>query len=129
MPVSGAGPYGNGMHSSAMSLLSMLTEDSADIVHAALKKLLRVVDTLWHEVSSSLPQLEEIVEDEAYPKETRAVAAAVASRVFFHLEEYRDSLRLALGAGDEYFNVVTDKSPYVETLVCKAIEVREKNRK
>jgi len=112
--------------SSALSLLSMLQEDSKPLVFAALKKLLRVVDTLWHEVSDSLPLLEEIAEGDEFPKETRAVACAVASRVFFHLEEYRDSLRLALGAGDAYFNVVSDKSPYVETLVCKAIEIYTK---
>ncbi|GMI08303.1 hypothetical protein TrVE_jg10477 [Triparma verrucosa] len=121
-PTSHSGPT----QSSALSLLSMLQEDSQPLVFSALKKLLRVVDTLWHEVSASLPLLEEIAEGEEFPKETKAVASAVASRVFFHLEEYRDSLRLALGAGDAYFNVVSDKSPYVETLVCKAIEIYTK---
>jgi 26S proteasome regulatory subunit N2 len=44
----------------------------------------------------------------------------VASKVFFHLEEYDDALRLGLGAG-QYFNVA-QKSEYVDTLVSKALD-------
>jgi 26S proteasome regulatory subunit N2 len=44
----------------------------------------------------------------------------VASKVFFHLEEYEDALRLGLGAG-AFFDV-NNKSEYVETLVAKAID-------
>lgn len=89
-------------NASAVSLLSLLSpENKPKLIHAALVKLLSVVDSLWFEVSSSLPQLEEIAEDTNHDAKTRAVACAVASRVFFHLEEYRDALRLALGAGDE----------------------------
>ena len=113
--------------SSALSLLSLLSESSKPLVHAALVKLLPVVDSLWHEFSSYIPALEGISEDPDYGQETRAVASAVASRVFFHLEEYRDALRLALGAGDKYFNVVAEKTPYIETLVCKAIEIYTKS--
>jgi len=106
----------------------MLSENKPKLIHAALVKLLSVVDTLWFECSESLPLLEEISEDANHDAKTRAVASAVASRVFFHLEEYRDALRLALGAGDEYFNVVADKNPYIETLVCKAIGIYTKGK-
>ena len=78
-----------GLHSSASSLLSNLSSQNATLVKASLHKLLRVVDTLWHEISTELPILEEIAEDDTKEEETRQVAAAVASRVFFHLEEYR----------------------------------------
>jgi len=116
-------------NSSAVSLISLLSETAQPkLIHAALVRLLSVVDSLWFEISSSLPTLEEIAEDSGHDAKTRAVACAVASRVFFHLEEYRDALRLALGAGDEYFNVVADKNPYIETLVCKAIEIYTKGK-
>lgn len=57
----------------------------------------------------------------------RELAAAVASRCFFHLEEYDDALRLALGAGP-HFDVSASSSTrspaenlYVDTLVSKCI--------
>ena len=49
-------------------------------------------------------------------------AAAVASRVFFHLEEPAQALRLALEAGERHFDIVNDKSAYVETLIAAAVE-------
>jgi hypothetical protein len=51
---------------------------------------------------------------------SRELAAAVASKVFFHLEEYEDALRLGLGAGP-YLDV-SKKTEYVETMVAKAID-------
>ena len=55
---------------------------------------------------------------------TRQKAAALASRVFFHLEEPRQALRLALESGSEYFNVLSPSrsdEAYVERLVNAAI--------
>lgn len=126
----------------ASGLLALLSEPDPTLVQHALKKLLAVVDTLWHEVAEALPDLEAIAEggavgdlgddnddDEAmagevYDEPTRKTAAALASRVFFHLEEPRQALRLALESGDEYFNVLSpsDKDcAYVERLVNAAI--------
>ena len=69
--------------------------------------------------------IEELSEDPSF--EHRELAAAVASRCFFHLEEYNDALRLALGAG-QYFDVTAPtagRTPaevqYVETMVAKCI--------
>lgn len=56
----------------------------------------------------------------ASKRQARELAAVVASKVFFHLEEYDDALRLGLGAG-QYFNVA-HKSEYVDTLVSKALD-------
>ncbi|CAM9429252.1 unnamed protein product, partial [Phaeothamnion confervicola] len=70
------------------------------------------------QVSTSVPLIEELSENDAFP--ARELAAAVASKVFFHLEEYNDALRLALGAGP-YFDV-SAKSEYVSTLVSKCID-------
>jgi 26S proteasome regulatory subunit N2 len=100
----------------------MLSEPSPQLVSAALSRLLAVVDTLWHEVSESLPELEALAEDAELESLTRQTAAAVASRVFFHLEEPAQALRLALEAGERHFDIVNDKSAYVETLIAAAVE-------
>ncbi len=50
----------------------------------------------------------------------RELAAIIAAKVFFHLEEYEDALRLGLGAGT-YFDV-NSKTEFVETLISKAID-------
>lgn len=77
-----------------------------------------MVDQHWAEVASVVPLIEELSEDDTFP--ARELAAAVASKCFFHLEEYSDALRLALGAG-EYFDV-SSKTEYVSTMVSKCID-------
>lgn len=77
-----------------------------------------VVDQHWAEVAAVVPLIEELSEDELFP--ARELAAAVASKCFFHLEEYSDALRLALGAG-KYFDV-SAKTEYVSTMVSKCID-------
>lgn len=56
---------------------------------------------------------EVLYEDETFC--SRAFAALVASKVFYHLGAFEESLNYALGAGD-LFNV-TDDSEYVETII------------
>lgn len=145
----------------ASGLLALLSEPDPTLVQHALSKLLLVVDTLWHEIAESLPDLETIAEggqpnanaaaadnddnhdtDMAdnnnnaagvvYDNSTRQKAAALASRVFFHLEEPRQALRLALESGSEYFNVLSPKVEdvaYVERLVNAAIGEYVKKRR
>ena len=126
--------------STASGLLAMLSEPSPALVSAALTRLLAVVDTSWHEVAESLPDLEAIAEggsaataadaEDAGPglsldDASRRTAAAIASRVYFHLEEPVQSLRLALDAGVNHFNPASEGSrgdPYVECLVGAALE-------
>ena len=43
------------------------------------------------------------------------MAALVASKVYYHLGSFEDSLTYALGAGDLFD--VNDKSQYVETII------------
>jgi len=113
----------------ASGLLALLSEPDPALVKHALSKLLSVVDTLWHEVADALPDLEALAEggaeDGAHDGPTRRTAAALASRVFFHLEEPRQALRLALESGEEHFDVLSPPArdrAYVERLVCAAIE-------
>lgn len=83
-----------------------------------------VVDQHWAEIASVVPLIEGLSEDETFP--ARELAAAVASKCFFHLEEYSDALRLALGAG-EHFDVAS-KTEYVSTMVSKCIDQYTKQR-
>ncbi len=127
--------------STASGLLAMLSEPSPALVSAALTRLLAVVDTSWHEVAESLPDLEAIAEGGSaaaaadaegdagsglsLDDSSRRTAAAIASRVYFHLEEPVQSLRLALDAGVDHFNPASEGSrgdPYVECLVGAALE-------
>lgn len=115
-------------HSSASGLLSMLSEEDPTLRRAALERLLLVVDVLWHEVAEFLPELEAMAEDDALDPQSRMTAAAVASRVFFHLEEPNQALRLALEGGEKNFDVVHDRSSaYVECLVDAAIDAYVKS--
>lgn len=78
----------------------MLSEPSPTLRLSALTRLQSTVDLQWHEVAQSLPDLEALSEDSSEVKEVRHLAASVASRVFFYLEEPIQALRLALESGD-----------------------------
>ena len=112
----------------ASGFIALLQEPDEALKKHALKKLLGCVDTLWHEVAESLPDLETIAEDLDLPLEMRQTAAAVASRVFFHLEEPSQALRLALEAGEKHFDLQT-KSPYVERLITAALDAYVQERR
>lgn len=113
----------------ASGWIALLQEPDVALRSHALKRLLECVDTLWHEVAESLPDLETIAEDLDLPLPMRQTAAAVASRVFFHLEEPSQALRLALEAGEAHFDLRT-KTPYVERLVTAALDayIQERRR-
>ena len=59
------------------------------------------------------PHSEVLYEDETF--RSRAFAALVASKVFYHLGDFDVALNYALGAG--HFFIVTDDSEYVETII------------
>ena len=112
----------------ASGYIALLQEPDTALRSHALQKLLDCVDTLWHEVAESLPELETIAEDLDLPLAMRQTSAAVASRVFFHLEEPSQALRLALEAGEAHFDLST-KTPYVERLVSAALDAYVKERR
>uniref|UniRef100_A0A9J8CK40 26S proteasome non-ATPase regulatory subunit 1 n=1 Tax=Cyprinus carpio carpio TaxID=630221 RepID=A0A9J8CK40_CYPCA len=84
----------------------------------ALQKLNAIVNDFWAEISESVDKIEVLYEDESF--RSRAFAALVASKVFYHLGAFEESLNYALGAGD-LFNV-NDDSEYVETIIAKCID-------
>lgn len=77
-----------------------------------------MVDHQWHEISDALPQICSLVDEEDFPQ--RELAASVASKVFYHLEEYEDALSSALDAGSMFD--ITQETQYVQTLVHKCID-------
>ena len=62
-----------------------------------------------------------VYEDKMYPAEVRQLAALVASKVYYHLGSYEDSLNFALGA-EALFDVTQLSSQYVETIIAKCID-------
>ena len=103
---------------SAAGILSLLDEDDVELRRYSLERLHEKVDFFWSEISDHVDALEELSEDEDFPD--RDLAAAVASKCYYHLEEYDDALRFALIAG-RYFDIDVD-SEYVQTIVSKCID-------
>ena len=103
---------------SITGLLKQLEEKDPFLIEHALIQLVKVVDFHWHEVSEVLPLIESLSEDDTFQGNT--IAAGLASRCFYHLEEYEDALRLALDSG-KYFNFESTNE-YEVTIVGKAID-------
>lgn len=113
----------------ASSWIALLQDESVELRTAALQKLLPHVDVVWPLLADSLVDLEGAAADEALPTDLQRMSAAVASRVLFHLEEPVQALRLALQAGEQYFNPLQSSNeslksddPYVERLVAAALD-------
>lgn len=106
------------MVSSAGGLLAMLNEPHPSLKLHALSNLNAFVDDFWPEISTSVPIIESLYEDEEFDQ--RQLAALVVSKVFYYLGELNDSLSYALGAGSLFD--VSEDSDYVHTLLAKAID-------
>ncbi|XP_042060334.1 26S proteasome non-ATPase regulatory subunit 1 homolog A-like [Salvia splendens] len=104
--------------SCAGGLLAMLNETHPALKIHALTHLNTFVNYFWPEISTSVPIIESLYEDEEF--EQRHLAALLVSKVFYYLGELNDSLSYALGA-DHQFDVSED-SDYVHTLLAKAID-------
>ncbi|KAG5560608.1 hypothetical protein RHGRI_003807 [Rhododendron griersonianum] len=106
------------MVSSAGGLLAMLNESNPSLKLHALSLLNAFVDNFWPEISTSVPIIESLYEDEEFDQ--RQLAALLVSKVFYYLVELNDSLSYALGAGPLFD--VSEESDYVHTLLAKAID-------
>ncbi|KAI3791132.1 hypothetical protein L2E82_04768 [Cichorium intybus] len=106
------------MVSSAGGLLAMLNEPHPSLKLHALNNLNAFVDYFWPEISTSVPIIESLYEDEEFDQ--RQLAALLVSKVFYYLGELNDSLSYALGAGSLFD--VSEDSDYVHTLLAKAID-------
>ncbi|KAL3207525.1 hypothetical protein MRX96_010011 [Rhipicephalus microplus] len=81
--------------------------------------------SLLEENQTELKKIEVLYEDNGFPE--RHLAALVASKVYYHLGSFEDSLTYALGAS-ELFDV-TSSSEYVQTIISKSIDHYTKLRK
>ncbi|CDO99454.1 unnamed protein product [Coffea canephora] len=108
------------MVSSAGMLLAMLNESHPQLKQHALSNLNAFVDFYWPEISTSVPVIESVYEDEEFDETQRQLAALLASKVFCYLGELNDSLSYALGAGPLFD--VSEDSDYVRTILAKAID-------
>ncbi|XP_075512124.1 26S proteasome non-ATPase regulatory subunit 1 homolog A-like [Primulina tabacum] len=106
------------MVSSAGGLLAMLNESHPALKLHALSNLNSFVDYFWPEISTSVPIIESLYEDEEFDQ--RQLAALLVSKVFYYLGELNDSLSYALGAGPLFD--VSEDSDYVHTILAKAID-------
>lgn len=110
---------------SAAGILSLLDDPITEVKEFALVRLNNIVDEFWPEISESIEKIEILHEDKVFSK--HELAALVASKVYFHLGSYEDSLSYALGAGDLFD--VTAKTEYVDTTIAKAIDFYTQKRK
>ncbi|KAK3822340.1 MAG: armadillo-type protein [Linnemannia gamsii] len=103
---------------SAAGVIALLDEHDDDLKVYALQKLNGIVDQFWAEISDAVSKIEIMYEDTDF--KDRALAALVASKVYYHLGEFDDSLNFALGAGNLFD--LSLKSEYVDTIVSKCID-------
>ncbi|KAF4549729.1 26S proteasome regulatory subunit rpn2-like protein [Elsinoe fawcettii] len=103
---------------SAAGLVGFLSEPDHALQVFALEKLNEEIDNIWTEVSGSIGQIEALYEDESFP--ARELAALVAAKVYYQLQEYNESMVFALGAG-KLFDL--DRAgEFEETIVAKCID-------
>lgn len=109
---------------SAAGVLALLSEEDPILKQYALKQLDALVPQFWAEISEYITAIESLYESTQLPKQSRELAALVASKVYYYLAEYDEALSFALGAGPafeaERRNPSTDE--YVETIVSNAID-------
>ncbi|KAK0478260.1 hypothetical protein IW261DRAFT_1482577 [Armillaria novae-zelandiae] len=111
--------------SSAAGVLALLSEPDAVFKQHALKALNPLVPRFWAEISEHIALIESLYESDDLPKDARASAALLASKVYYFLGEYDESLSFALGAGNNAFESearAQGSEEYVETVVSKAID-------
>ena len=90
----------------------------------ALTKLNDVVDEFWPEISDVIARIEILYEDEGFQQKN--MAALLASKVYYHLGSFQDSLNYALGSGHLFD--VSCGSEYVSTMIAKCIDQYTKGR-
>ncbi|XP_057651046.1 26S proteasome non-ATPase regulatory subunit 1 [Diorhabda carinulata] len=109
---------------SAAGIISLLDEPRSELKVFALKKLDSIVGEFWPEISEAIEKIEILHEDKVFQQ--HQLAALVASKVYYHLGAFEDSLTYALGAGDLFD--VNARSEYVETTLAKCIDYYTQQR-
>ncbi|KAK6508711.1 proteasome regulatory particle base subunit [Arthrobotrys conoides] len=102
----------------AAGLLGLLEEDDVHLQSSALEQLDILVDEFWSEIADSISKIESLYEDPKFPH--RQLAALVASKVYYHLGAFEDSMMYALGAGNLFD--ISGKSEFIDTIISKCID-------
>uniref|UniRef100_A0A182JU48 26S proteasome non-ATPase regulatory subunit 1 n=1 Tax=Anopheles christyi TaxID=43041 RepID=A0A182JU48_9DIPT len=103
---------------SAAGIICLLDEPVTELKVFALNKLNMIVGEFWPEISEAAEKIEMLHEDKSFSH--HELAALVASKVYYHLGSFEDSLTYALGAGDLFD--VNARNEYVDTIIAKCID-------
>ncbi|KAF1841450.1 26S proteasome regulatory complex, non-ATPase subcomplex, Rpn2/Psmd1 subunit [Cucurbitaria berberidis CBS 394.84] len=103
---------------SAAGVVGYLSEPDPALRSFALQRLNEEIDLLWPEVAGSVSQIEALYEDESFPQ--RELAALVAAKVYYQLQEYNESMVFALGAG-KLFDI-HKAAEFEETILAKCLD-------
>lgn len=103
---------------SAAGVVGFLSEPDPELQIFALRKLNEQINLLWTEVAGSVGQIEALYEDASFPE--RELAALVAAKVYYNLQEYNESMVFALGAG-KLFDL-DHEGEFEDTIISKCID-------
>ena len=103
---------------SAAGVVGFLSEPDAELQIFALRKLNEKIDSLWTEVVGSVGEVEALYEDPQFPE--RELAALVAAKVYYNLQEYNESMVFALGAG-KLFDL-ENEGEFEDTIISKCVD-------
>ena len=103
---------------SAAGVVGFLSEPDPELQIFALRVLDEEIESLWTEVAGSVGEIEALYEDESFPE--RELAALVAAKVYYNLQEYNESMVFALGAG-KLFNLDND-GEFEDTIISKCVD-------
>ncbi|KAI4141941.1 MAG: hypothetical protein L6R39_005128 [Caloplaca ligustica] len=103
---------------SAAGVVGFLSEPEPELQVFALKVLNEEIDSLWTEVAGSVGDIEALYEDPSFPE--RELAALVAAKVYYNLQEYNESMIFALGAG-KLFDI-DHEGEFEDTIISKCVD-------
>ena len=103
---------------SAAGVVGFLSEPDTELQIFALRKLNEEIDSLWTEVVGYVGEVEALYEDPQFPE--RELAALVASKVYYNLQEYNESMVFALGAGKLF--ELDHEGEFEDTIISKCVD-------
>lgn len=103
---------------SAAGVVSFLAEPEPELQVFALKVLNEEIDSLWTEIAGSVGDVEALYEDPSFPE--RELAALVAAKVYYNLQEYNESMIFALAAG-KLFDL-DHEGEFEDTIISKCVD-------
>lgn len=111
---------------STAGILALLSEDDPTLLSYALSQLnSSLINSFWAEISDSISSIEVVSENNDLPRDTRQLAALLASKVYYHLGSLDDALSYALNAGDVFKVAGGDANgdqDYTDTIIATCID-------